>query len=63
MHFSLKSMILFIFCCSAIPSVAFEYAWQIDETPERRERISRVDPIIVTLLDEPQLVPPYTAAL
>ena len=63
MHFFLKSVILFMFCCSAIPSGAFEYTWQIDETPEGTEHVSRVEPIIVTLLDETQLVPPYTAAL
>ena len=59
----LQIIVINLFCSLATQVLAFEYNWQIDETPEGIERVSRVEPIVVTLLDEPQQVPPYTAAL
>jgi len=44
-------------------STAFNYHWEIDETPEGSESATVVEPIEVTLLDEQIQVPSYSASL
>lgn len=54
---------IYLFVGIILQSTAFEYSWELDETPEGSESATVIEPIVVTLLDEPQQVPPYTAAL
>lgn len=44
-------------------SNAFTYHWEIDETPEGSESATVIEPIEVTLLDEPIQVAPHSASL
>ena len=44
-------------------SDAFEFSWQIDETPEGQESATAVEPIEVTLLDQPIQVSPHSASI
>ena len=41
----------------------FEFSWEIDETPEGQERATAVEPIEVTLLDEPVEIAAHSASL
>ncbi|MYH81727.1 hypothetical protein F4141_13640 [Candidatus Poribacteria bacterium] len=63
MKFLTFTLITILFCEFVLQSLAFEYNWELDETPEGSESATVVEPIIVTLLDEPQQIPPHTAAL
>lgn len=52
------------FLCSIYQqSTAFDYSWQIDETPQGQETATIVNPVIVTLYDTPVEVSSETAAL
>lgn len=42
---------------------AFEYHWEIDETPEGQESATVVEPVVVKFLDEPIEVPSHSASL
>ena len=42
---------------------AFTYHWELDETPQGAEMATIVEPIVVTLLDEPIEVPSHSASL
>ena len=42
---------------------SFEFSWEIDETPEGQERATPVEPIEVTLLDEPVEIAAHSASL
>ena len=44
-------------------SHAFEFSWQIDETPEGQESATAVEPIEVTLLEQPMQVSSHSAAI
>ena len=44
-------------------SHAFEFSWQIDETPEGQESATPVEPIEVTLFDQPIQVSSHSAAV
>ena len=47
-------IIVFIFFCSIIShGNAFEYHWEIDETPEGQESSTIIQPVQVLILDEP----------
>ena len=45
------------------PALAFEYSWEIDETPEGAESATVVEPVQVMLLDTAVPVPSYSASL
>ncbi len=62
MKFVTFTLIIILSYGIVLQSSAFEYSWEMDETPEGTERAAVVEPIIVTLLDEPQQIPPHTAA-
>ena len=52
------------FLCSIVSyGVPFTYRWEIDETPEGSESTTIVDPIEITLLDEPIQVVSHSASL
>ena len=56
--------IIFASIISILPiSDAFEFSWQIDETPEGQESATAVEPIEVTLLDQPIQVSPHSASI
>lgn len=56
--------IIFASIISVLPiSDAFEFSWQIDETPEGQESATAVEPIEVTLLDHPIQVSPHSASI
>ncbi|MYA98760.1 hypothetical protein F4X90_03620, partial [Candidatus Poribacteria bacterium] len=59
--FALTSVILLLVGSSY--SDAFNYHWEIDETPEGSESATVVEPIEVTLLDEQIQVPSHSASL
>ncbi len=61
LRFALISV--FLFSSIASPSNAFTYHWEIDETPEGSESATVVEPIQVTLLDEPIQVVSHSASL
>ena len=49
---------------SIIPiSHAFEFSWQLDDTPEGQERATAIEPIEVKLLDQPMQVSSHSAAI
>ena len=53
-----------VFLCVIVCHVdAYDYYWEIDETPQGQETATIVDPIIVTLYDTPVEVSSETAAL
>ena len=59
--FALTSVILLL--AGSSYSDAFNYHWEIDETPEGSESATVVEPIEVTLLDEQIQVPSHSASL
>ena len=61
LRFALISVFLFSGIISQ--STAFEYHWEIDETPEGSENSTIIEPIEVTLLDEQIQVPAHSASL
>ncbi len=61
---SLIAAVVFSSIISILPiSHAFEFSWQIDETPEGQESATAVEPIEVTLFDQPIQVSPHSAAV
>ena len=42
---------------------AFTYHWEIDETPQGSDRVTRVEPVRVLLTDQPLEVAPHSASL
>ena len=60
-RFALITVILFRTVISQ--STAFNYHWEMDETPEGSESATIVEPIEVTLLDEQIQVPSHSASL
>ncbi len=58
------AIISIIFFCGIVSqSIAFDYHWEIDETPEGSESATVVEPVEVTLLDEQIQVPSHSASL
>ena len=58
--------ILFFFLAvntSLFNADAFEFHWEIDETPEGQESATVVEPVVVKFLDEPIEVPSHSASL
>jgi len=64
-RFALISVILLVggICNPASQGVAFTYHWEIDETPEGSESATIVEPVQVTLLDEPVEIASHSASL
>lgn len=64
-RFALISVILLVggICNPASQGAAFTYHWEIDETPEGSESATIVEPVQVTLLDEPVEVASHSASL
>ena len=61
---SIRAFISIIFLCGiASQSSAFIYHWEIDETPEGSESATIIEPVQVTLLDEPIEVASHSASL
>ena len=64
MKFSIFALItIYLFVGIVLQGTAFEYSWELDETPEGSESATVVEPIVVILLDEPLQIPPHSAAL
>ena len=61
LRFALISVFLFSSIISQGP--AFNYHWEIDETPEGSESATIVEPVEVTLLDEQIQIPSHSASL
>lgn len=58
------AIISIIFFCGIVSQgPAFDYHWEIDETPEGSESATVVEPVEVTLLDEQIQVPSHSASL
>ena len=58
------SALIAIFVCGMSPqSVAFEFNWEIDETPEGSENATVVEPVQVIFLDEAIVVPSHSVSL
>ena len=59
-----SALLLFIFLCVTVSqSVAFDYHWEIDETPEGQESVTVVEPVNVTILDEPVEISSHIASI
>ena len=60
----LITVIVFASIISILPiSYAFEFSWEIDETPEGQESATAVEPIEVTLFNQPIQVSSHSAAI
>ena len=58
------AIISIVLCCGIVSqSPAFTYHWEINETPEGSESATVVEPVQVTLLDEPIQVASHSASL
>ena len=54
---------LILFCGFLQPTIAFEFSWEIDETPEGQESATVVQPVQVDIFGEVVSVPAHSAAL
>ena len=64
MRWFFQSVIIVILLCGvALHGTAFDFSWEIDETPEGSESATVVEPVQVILLDEAIAVPSHSAAL
>lgn len=54
---------IILFCGVLQPAFAFEFSWEIDETPEGSESATVVEPVQVVILGEAVAVPSYSASL
>ncbi len=53
-----------IFLCAIVShGNAYEFHWEIDETPEEQDSATIVRPVQVTILDEQVEIPPHSAAI
>ena len=57
------TLIVILFCSVAIQVSAFDFSWEIDETPAGSESATIIEPVQVVLLDEAVAVPSYSASL
>ncbi|MCY3741214.1 MAG: hypothetical protein OXH00_09365 [Candidatus Poribacteria bacterium] len=58
-----RIILVILFYSIVSQGIAFNYHWEIDETPEGSESATVVEPIEVTLLDEQIQVPSHSASL
>ena len=64
MEVDLKYIVIFVLICGfLLPTFAFEYTWEIDETPEGQESATVVEPWQVVILGEAVPVSSHSAAL
>ena len=63
MRFGTFGLTAILVCVIAPYSLAFEFNWKIDETPEGSESATVVEPVQVILFDEAIAVPSHSAAL
>ena len=63
MRCATSALIAIFVCGMSSQSVAFEFNWEIDQTPEGSESATIVEPVQVILLDEAIAVPSHSAAL
>ena len=56
-------VIIALFCGLLLPAFAFEYSWEIDETPEGSDSATVVEPVHVVILGEAVAMPSHSAAL
>ena len=64
MRWFFQSVIIVILLCGvALHGTAFDFSWEIDETPEGSESATVVSPVQMVLLDEMIAVPSYSASL
>ena len=60
----MKFVIIIVFFSGLLqPVFAFEFSWEIDETPEGSESATVVEPVEVVILGETVSVPSYSASL
>lgn len=57
------AVIAYFFCIIVSQSAAYTYHWEINETPEGSESATVVEPVQVTLLDQPVQVASHSASL
>ena len=62
MKFVSFTLIAILFCGLVQHGFAFEYSWEIDETPEGAESAIVVEPVQVVILDEAIVVPSYSGS-
>ena len=63
MKFATFTLIIIFFYGLALQSSAFDFTWEIDETPEGTESVTVVEPVRIILLDEVIEVPSHSASL
>ena len=64
MSWVLKFVITVILCCGIVVQVsAFDFSWEIAETPESAESATVVEPVQVVILEEAVAVPSHSASL
>ena len=56
-------VIIVLFCGLFQPAFAFDFSWEIDETPEGAESATVVEPVQVVILGEVVAVPSHSASL
>ena len=54
---------VFIFCCIVSHGNAYEYHWEMDETPEGQESATVIEPVQVTILDKQIEISGHSASL
>lgn len=59
----LLTLIILLFCGLIQQSLAFEFSWEMDETPEGSESATVVEPVQVVILGEAVAVPSHSASL
>ena len=60
----MKFVVIIVLLCGLLqPVFAFEFSWEIDETPEGSESATVVEPVQVVILGEAVAVPSYSASL
>ena len=60
----MKFVVLIVLFCGLLqPAFAFEFSWEMDETPEGSESATVVEPVQVVILGEAVAVPSHSASL
>ena len=59
----LALFLIILFCGIVFHSNAYEYRWEIDETPEGQDSATIVEPIHVNILEEQVEIPPHSASI
>ena len=63
MRFSVFIVITLLFYGVVVQVSAFDFRWEIDETPAGSESATIIEPVQAVLLDEAVAVPSYSASL